>query len=200
METISASKIPPILYILAGPPGVGKSHNWQAFVPLKPLNHDEIAADLKKEGIRNYEEYAEQKIWEQIHENITLGVDFGIELNLGYSKHYGLLRKIYGHCKHYAIHVLLFFTDVDSLCSVRATEREKAGGQEVEPAAIEEMRCNTIGLLKKNIAMFSYVSFIDVTYNSVELVYSGYYPNRNHEFVNDVLPNWVSTNFPEIAI
>jgi len=202
METISASKIPPILYIVARPPGVGKSTDAQEFVPysVSALNHDEIEAEYKKMNVTDYEEKANQKMWSSIHENIALGIDFGIELNLGTDDQYGLLKKIHGYCEHYEIHILLLFTDIYHLCISRAEARARSGGHEVEPAVIEDIRYNTLRLLKKNIAIVSHVTFIHVTYNSVELVCSGYYPTGKHEFIHDVLPNWVTANFPEIAI
>ena len=201
METISASKTPPILYVVAGPPGVGKSTNGEVFVPypVKVLNHDGIEAEYKKSNIPDYAKRANEKMWSSIHENIALGIDFGIELNLGTEDQYGLLRRTHNYCTHYQVHMLLFFTDIYSLCTNRAEVRARAGGHEVEPLIIQDMLFNTIGLLRKNIASIDHLTFIDVTYNSVELVYSGYYPTRNHEFVSDVLPNWVTTNFPEIS-
>ncbi|MBB3837275.1 putative ABC-type ATPase [Runella defluvii] len=191
----------PILYIIAGPPGIGKSTNGQFFIPyqIKVLNHDEIEAEFKKMGILNYEERANQRIWELIHDNIALNTGFGIELNLGTNNQYGLLKRIHGYCPHYEIHVLLFFTDFYQICLNRAAIRANSGGHEVEPAVIRDMCYNTIGLLRKNIAQFKHITLINVTYNSLELVYSGYYPNQVHEFSHHILPNWIVKNFPEIG-
>jgi predicted ABC-type ATPase len=46
-----------ILYIIAGPPGVGKSTIGQVFVPshVNVLNHDDIEAEYKKMGIEAYQ-------------------------------------------------------------------------------------------------------------------------------------------------
>lgn len=194
--------ISPILYIVAGPPGIGKSTNAWNFIPdtVSVLNHDEIEANFKRIGVRNYEEQANQKMWSSIQENISLGIDFGIELNLGTDEQYGLLKRIHGFCTHYEIRVLLFFTDIYYLCFDRAEKRAKSGGHEVEPSAIEYMRENTIRLLRKNIDKFKHITLINVTLKSVpELVYSGYYPTHEHEFMQMPLPDWVLKNFPEIV-
>lgn len=198
MEKVSKFSI---LYLIAGPPGVGKSTIGQMFVPshVNVLNHDDIETEYKKMGIDVYEELANQKMWEQIHGNIALGIDFGIELNLGSENQYGLLKKIHGYCKHYQIYVLLFFTDIYQLCVDRAQMRAKSGGHKVEGNVIKYMYDNTIQLLKTNINMFSHTTFINITYNSFELVYSGYYPIHNHEFVQMPLPTWILENFPEIV-
>ena len=192
---------PPILYVVAGPPGVGKSTYAKIFIPdsVSVLNHDEIKAEFEKMNMKDYSKQAEQKMWSLIQENSTLGIDFGVELNLGFENHYLGLKKIHGYCSHYEIHLLLFFTDIYNLCFDRAIRRATAGGHEVEPAAIADMLQDTIRLLRKNIGMFRHVTFINVTYNTEELVYSGYYPTQTHEFVQYPLPIWVVQNFPELV-
>ncbi len=142
MEVIFDSNVPPTLYIIAGPPGIGKSTNAQIFIPnqVNILNHDGIETEYKKMGILEYEEQANQKMWSLIQANIALNIDFGIELNLGYASHYGGLKKIHGLCEHYEIYVILFFTDSESLCLNRAAQRGRSGGHRVEPTVVEDMR------------------------------------------------------------
>ena len=57
---------------------------------------------------------------------------------------------------------------------------------------------NTLTLLRQNIGLIAHVQFIDVTYNRIELVYSGYYPANVCEFVTLARPQWVVDRFPEI--
>lgn len=191
----------PILYIIAGPPGVGKSTYGRDFVPypVNVLNHDQIEFGYKEANVPNYQQLANQEMWRLIYESISQDIDFGIELNLGTDDQYGLLRKTHSFCPHYDIHVILLYTSLSQLCLLRASSRADEGGHYVEPAMIDHMYWQTLNLLKQNSSMISYLTLIDVTYNSIELVYAGSYPNH-HDYINHTLPMWVMKNFPKIQI
>jgi predicted ABC-type ATPase len=194
----------PTIYIIAGPPGVGKSSNGLAFVStdLPVLNHDHIKADYKRQQIPDYGPKSNVKAWEFIKEKAKSGVDFGIELNLGFVHHYDLLTQIPHQNAPYSIHVLLFFTDELQLCIDRAHQRFKNGGHYVAEEIVREMYVQTLPLLKENISLFGHVQFFDVSSENLipELVYSGYYPTANHEFIHPVLPKWVSHYFTKITV
>jgi predicted ABC-type ATPase len=190
----------PIIYIIAGPPGVGKSTNTKKVLPelIQTLNHDKLNAEYKYRQVIDYEERANLRANAFIKENLLLKADFGIELNLGSDGHYDFLRWVKKFHYHYQIHVILFFTNDLQLCLDRALLREQAGGHSVEPAVIRRMYQNTFGLLRQNITLVAHLQFIDVTYNRTELVYSGYYPAKTAEFAQIKLPQWLTEHFPEI--
>jgi len=190
----------PILYIIAGPPGVGKSTNSEDIVPpsIPILNHDKLNAEYKYRQVADYEERANLRANAFIKENLLQKADFGVELNLGSDGHYDFLRWVKKFYPHYQIHVILFFTNDLQLCLDRALLREQAGGHSVEPDVIKRMYQNTLGLLRQNITLLAHLQFIDVTYNRTELVYSGYYPAGISEFTHFTLPLWLTDHFPEI--
>lgn len=182
----------PILYIIAGPPGVGKSTNSEDILPpsIPVLNHDKLNAEYKYRQVIDYEERANLRANAFIKESLLQKADFGIELNLGSDGHYDFLRWIKKFYPHYQIHVILFFTNDLQLCLDRALLREQA--------VIRRMYQNTLGLLRQNITLVAHLQLIDVTYNLAELVYSGYYPTQIGEFTHDSLPQWLTDYFPEI--
>lgn len=190
----------PILYIIAGPPGVGKSTNSEDIVPpsILVLNHDKLNTEYKYRQIADYEERANLRANAFIKENLSQKTDFGVELNLGSDSHYDFLRWVKQFYPHYQIHVILFFTNDLQLCLDRALLREQTGGHSVEPAVIKRMYQNTLTLMRQNIGLIAHVQFMDVNYNRMELVYSGYYPAKVCEFVTLARPQWVVDRFPEI--
>lgn len=190
----------PIIYIIAGPPGIGKSTNTKKVLPelIQTLNHDKLHAEYKYRQVIDYEERANLRANAFIKEKLLLKADFGVELNLGSDGHYDFLRWVKKFHPHYSIHVILFFTNNLQLCLDRALLREQAGGHSVEPAVIRRMYQNTLGLLRRNITLVAHLQLIDATYNRTELVYSGYYPAKTTEFTQTALPQWLTDHFPEI--
>lgn len=192
----------PILYIIAGPPGIGKTTNAALFVGHEIIveNSDVTAIALKNQGEANYQEIAFEQLRIKAENNCKLNIHFGIELNLGCQiPHYSYAR--YWHQKYqYDLRVTLFYTDDVGLCVNRALERQQAGGHRVAESVILDMHAQTIPLLRKNIHLISHLQFVNVINEGVELVYSGYYPTNFHEFINPILPDWVTRNFPEIQL
>ena len=190
----------PIVYIIAGPPGIGKSTNTKKVLPesIQTLNHDKLNAEYKYRQVADYEERANLRANAFIKEKLLQKSDFGVELNLGSDNHYDFLRWTKKFHPHYHIHVILFFTNDLQLCLDRALLREQAGGHSVEPAVIRRMYQHTLGLLRQNITLIAHLQLIDVTYNRTELVYSGYYPAKVNEFTHLILPQWLTEYFPEI--
>jgi predicted ABC-type ATPase len=190
----------PVLHIIAGPPGIGKTTNAGIFIDERIFieNSDVAAVALKNQGDEDYQEIAFEQLRVNAEANCKRGIDFGIELNLGYQiPHYSYINH-WRNKYSYDLDVTLFFTDSVALCIDRAHQREKYGGHRVAEKIIVDMYVQTLPLLRKNINTITHLQFINVTYNAVELVYFGYYPTGDHEFISPVLPNWVSQNFPEL--
>lgn len=192
----------PTLYIIAGPPGVGKSTDGGSFTPssIETLNHDKLNTEYKNRAIPDYEDRANLKANSFIKEKLAQKADFGVELNLGSEGHYGFLQYIRQHHALYKIHVLLFFTDDLNLCLDRALLREKSGGHQVAPEIIKRMYQDTLPLLRRHIKLIDNLLFINVDYDAVELVYAGYYPKNQKDYLHRSVPLWLMNHFPEIFI
>jgi predicted ABC-type ATPase len=172
------------IYIIAGPPGVGKSTSSLRFIPsnVTIIDQDLAAYQYRKEGFADYKHLASLNSNEKIKSYLFEDKSFALELNLGFQSHYDYLKSIAYFNPENKIHLILYFTDMVSLCIKRADFRYKNGGHLVEAAIVTEMYENTIPLLKSHIDIFTTKSFIDVT----------------EEFVNPVtlnnIPNWLKDN------
>jgi len=174
------------IYLIAGPPGIGKSTNAVELIPsgIPIIDQDLAAYQYKKQGFSDYQDIASLNTRQHIREFLFNKEDFALELNLGFHSHYSYLRSIASVDWSNTIHLLLFFTDDINLCLNRAKVRHLNGGHEVKPDVIEEMYYSTIPLFLQNKALFSKVSLIDVTYTDlIELTTD-----------SDSLPAWVHQN------
>jgi predicted ABC-type ATPase len=189
------------LYIIAGPPGIGKSTNGSDYIlnyAGEILNHDKLLLYYKNKGIIDYADISNLRANEFIKEQLTLHNDFGIELNLGYDTHYDFIRYVRKNFPNYLINITMFFTDDVQLCIDRTIFRKESGGHHVETRIVREMYNNTIPLLRENIRIVNQLQFVNVDAISIEMVYEGYYPSHKHRFIDINLPKWLIDNFPEI--
>ena len=174
------------IYVIAGPPGIGKSTNANELIPagIPIIDQDLAGYQYKKKGFIDYQDLASIRSNQQIKEYLFSGQDFALELNLGFVSHYDYLKSIAFFDRRNQINLLLFFTDDINLCLDRAAVRYRSGGHEVRPEIIEEMYANTLPLFAENSTLFRSVRLIDMTGITVT-EYARY---------SDGLPNWIPAN------
>ena len=174
------------IYLIAGPPGIGKSTNSVELIPAQvPIIDQDLAAyQYKKQGFTDYQDIASLTSNQRIREFLFNNHDFALELNLGFESHYAYLRSIANFDPANVIHLLLFFTDNLSLCLNRARVRYQNGGHEVKPPVIEEMYHNTITLFHQHKSLFNHIILVDITYTSLTVLTPE----------TDPLPDWVLQN------
>lgn len=160
------------IYIIAGPPGIGKSTNSLKVLPRKTtiIDHDLAAYQYKKEGFADYTQLAIMSGNQEIKDNLFGKTDFALELNLGFLSHYDYLKSIAYVDPSNKTHLILFFCDSIDLCLFRANLRHKRGGHLVKPEIVTEMYENTIPLLKNHLKIFQSIKFIDVTNEGFSIV------------------------------
>ena len=172
------------IYLIAGPPGIGKSTYGRELIPnhVPIVDHDLAAYQYKKKGVADYSELASLKANQFIDFCIKNGDDFALELNLGYQSHYDYVGGLAVARRNILIHLILFFTDHVELCLLRAKVRHQSGGHLVEPDVIRTMYRDTIPLFKKHRRLFASVSLISATDLEIE------------EVTESNIPDWVLVN------
>lgn len=152
------------VYIIAGPPGIGKSTSGRDFIPegMDILDADLIIHRYRQEGLSDYWEVGNRVYEYLLHRALVSRKDFALELNLGFQSHYDHLIKVKSYSLSNRIEVVLFHTDDLQLCLDRARIRHENGLHLVEPETVREMYRNTIPLLKKNMGLVSALSCVDV--------------------------------------
>ena len=174
------------IYVVAGPPGIGKSTNAGEFIPVGvPIIDQDLAGyQYKKQGFSDYQDLASLRTNQRIKDYLLTGQDFALELNLGFESHYKYLKSIAYFDRGNRLDLLLFFTDDLTLCLDRAALRYVNGGHEVKPEVVKEMYVNTLPLFIANKAMF----------HSVRLVDCSGFALVDHSRKSNMLPNWITAN------
>lgn len=189
----------PVFHVIAGPPGIGKSTEGRYFIDsdIEILNHDILLLNYKSKNEVDYENLSNLRANQFINEQLNQNKSFGIELNLGYDNHYEILKFIKQSFPNYQTYITLFFTDIIDICLARAVLRYESGGHFVEKRIIQEMYKNTIPLLQKYSNLIDNIKLIDVGNEGGQLCFD---LNKidNKLFVATSLPNWITSNFPNI--
>lgn len=180
------------IYIIAGPPGVGKSTSGGSVVPndLIILDPDQIANKYKTEGFDDYKDIGNLKFNDLVKKQLFTGNDFVIELNLGFQTHYDFVKSLKSFNNENTLEVILFYTDDINLCYQRAQIRYQSGLHYVDPNIIEQMYENTMPLLLKHISLVSKIIAVDVTGYDIPNICFEFNEATNQLVIKDNLPNW----------
>ena len=139
----------PVLYILAGPNGIGKTSSFYDFVPqnFTFINADDIAKQLReKSGDMNIQEIANGEATSQMNQLIAKKASFGFETNLADNETWKFIENI--QLIGYQIVIDFFCTDTIQICINRVNNRVKEGGHFVRPDIIKMRYENGLKLLK----------------------------------------------------
>lgn len=139
----------PILYVIAGPNGIGKTTSDFDLVPgnIPVINSDEIAAEIKRSGQSNIntQEIANGKATELMEGYLNQRSSLGFETNLCDVETWKFLLGI--QTLGYQLHVIYISTsDLDVLNS-RIETRVKLGGHFVLPEIVRERYLAGLNLL-----------------------------------------------------
>ncbi|MFI5160496.1 MAG: hypothetical protein ACHQHN_04425 [Sphingobacteriales bacterium] len=181
------------IYIVAGPPGIGKSTYGELFVPenLEIIKMDEIAEMNKAFHYKLHRELAISKFLNTIKYNLENNIDFAFEVNLGKQHHYEFALDAKHAREGNKLNVILFFTDDLAMCQERAAARFKNGKHEVNPDVLEIMYRNTIPLLKEYFQHIDDLMLVDVSRDQKPTVMAGYVKNEGYIECQGQAPNWI---------
>jgi len=114
------------IFIIAGPPGIGKSTSGVDFIPenLTILDPDQIAQRYREQGFKDYKDIGNLRFNDLVKKELFAGSDFGIEINLGFQSHYDFVKSVKNfNPQRNTVKVVLFHTDDIDLCFQRARIR-----------------------------------------------------------------------------
>lgn len=179
------------IYIIAGPPGIGKSTRGHQFIPedLDIVNEDEVRFKYKDAGFVDYNEYSIHRVRDIIKRKLIRNEDFALELNLGYPHQYDYALAMKAFNRENKLNVVLFFTDDLQFCQDRAKIRYESGLHLVKPEVISQMYHNTLPLFKTHFKAIDSAVFLDLgDHNSLTEVAAYFRENNKLElFQNDCI-------------
>jgi predicted ABC-type ATPase len=141
--------MPPVLYVIAGPNGIGKTSSDYDFVPtnIPVINSDEIAAEIKRSGqsIVNTQEVANGKASELMDAYLNQKISFGFETNLCDVETWKSMLEI--QKLGYLIEVIYISTSDLEVLNSRIESRVQLGGHFVLPEVVRERYLAGLNLL-----------------------------------------------------
>ncbi|QIH33794.1 hypothetical protein [Sphingobacterium sp. DR205] len=176
------------IYIIAGPPNIGKSTFGPDFVPegIKILDPDLIVQRYRELGIRS----GYKRFEKMLQHELSANRDFAIELNLGLRKHFDMLRMVKAFHSDNRIEILFFYTDHIDICLARAQAR-KDNQAHRSMETIEDLYIRALPLLKRNLDIFDTLKGVDVRENSIEPEIIFHYQQSSATIeVSKELPRW----------
>lgn len=181
------------VYVIAGPPGIGKSTSGNLFIPdnVDILDADMIAHRYKEQGFRDYKDIGNIRYQDMVRRSLVSREDFAIELNLGFQSHYDFARQIKAFNNENIFHIILYYTDDITICLNRAAERHTAGLHLVSPDTIAEMYDNTFSLLTANFKIADEITFIDVRPFGEPVVCGRWTKPSETIALSQVMPDWM---------
>lgn len=185
-----------MLYILAGPNGIGKTTSFYDFVPqnMTFINADDIAKQLReKSGEVNIQEIANGEATRLMNGLIAKRENFGFETNLADNDTWKFVENI--QLIGYQIVIDFYSIDDVEICINRVFNRVKEGGHFVRPDIVKMRYENGLKLLKY---YFSLPDKLILTNNAdfpIEFLMA-----EKGEIIyrNENLPKWVLSVLPKI--
>lgn len=179
----------PILYILAGPNGIGKTTSAFDIIPanIPIINSDEIAKQVRMAGIVNVntQEYSNREAQRLVKEHLDNRVTFAIETNLADEETWKFLIGV--QKSGYLLHLVFLSTGNLQLLHNRIQERSLRGEHYVRPDIVEERYYTGLKLLRHYIPFPDMVQLID---NTSPLTLVGLKKGGQWQVLMDTPPNW----------
>jgi len=140
-----------ILYVIAGPNGIGKTTSTFDLVPITTpiINSDEIAEAVRNAGLikphTNIQEYSNREAIRIMNGYLEKHSSFAVETNLADIDTWKFLLEI--QKTGYRINLVYLSTDKLELLNSRIEQRTLAGEHYVRPDIVEERYINSLNLL-----------------------------------------------------
>ena len=158
----------PVLYVIAGPNGIGKTTGTFDVVPLNIpiINSDEIAKEIKLTGLIkvNTQEYSNREAVQLMNRHFSTRSSFVIETNLADVDTWKFLLEV--QKTGYTLEVLYISTNETDILNLRIEERHLRGEHYVRPDIVAERYISGLKLLNHYFTKPDKLQLID---NSVKM-------------------------------
>ncbi|MFM9951059.1 MAG: hypothetical protein ACKV1O_24200 [Saprospiraceae bacterium] len=179
----------PVIYVLAGPNGVGKTTLNPYFIPngVAYINADDMARQLRERlGDINVQELANAQALEKMNKYIAKRESFAIETNLADKETWQFLIGVQG--LGYVIHLNFFGVSDVAVCVNRVINRVLQGGHFVHPDIVRMRYEAGLKLLKHYKHIPNRLILTDNTTESVNCVELSFGAILKK---NENLPDWI---------
>jgi predicted ABC-type ATPase len=182
----------PVLYVIAGPNGIGKTTSSFDLVPagIPVINSDEIAKELRLSGRAsvNTQEYSNREAIQLMETHRRRQLSFAIETNLADTETWKFLLEV--QKTGYILYVKYLSTDRLDLLNGRIAERYRQGEHYIRPDIVKERYVNGLNLLNH---YFPKPDFLELIDNSNETTLVAEIAGGRILRKTDPLPDWVKT-------
>ncbi|MEP7127231.1 MAG: zeta toxin family protein [Chitinophagales bacterium] len=202
----------PVLYIITGSNGAGKSSVGPDYIPShlrdSIFDGDKLFMQKRSEfwvnGIKSHKEckklageVVENTFNDLVESSLNANSDFAYEGHFTNDATWGIPQKFKG--AGYNIHLIFFgLTDI-ALSEIRVVGRAKEGGHYVDPLTLASNYYGNLEKLDKYFLDFDSITIIDTS--SIEHI--GLVVLKNGECTSAIasneLPNWFTLNLPTIT-
>lgn len=188
----------PVLYVIAGPNGIGKTTSSYDLVPanIPIINSDEIAKEVRNSGIlannANAQEYGNNEANRLIQDHLEKRASFAMETNLADAITWKFLIAV--QKTDYQLHIIYVSTDDLEILNRRIEGRVKQGDHYVRPDIVKERYLNGLGFLKHYFKIPDHLQLFDnsVTSSLIAEIEFGQIISKSQ-----LLPAWVLTYLGE---
>ena len=180
----------PIIYVVAGPNGIGKTTSSFDLLPknVPLINSDEIAKEAREAGILavNSQEYSNQEASKLVDDHLQERRSFVIETNLADVETWKFLIKV--QQLGYELNVKYISTDKLELLNDRIAERVLLGDHFVRPDIVEQRYIAGLKLLDH---YFDYPDILELFDNSKAMLLVAECRKGQVKLRSEELPTWI---------
>ncbi|MFE2863813.1 MULTISPECIES: hypothetical protein [Sphingobacterium] len=174
------------IYVITGPPYIGKSTCGQYFIPegIKILDPNLFVQSYAELGLKDgYRRFEEQLLGLLSHDE-----DFAVEVNIVNKVHLQMLQDIKALYPENKIEMIFFYTDNMYICQARS-KAKKNSSCDSDPDKITRSYIHTMPLVKRHLNLFSSVKGVDISENHIV-------PETVFKYQDNALGIEVSTSLP----
>lgn len=204
----------PVLYIITGSNGAGKSTVGPYYLPLSiqqsctVFDGDKLfmnkQRDLWKSGIRAHKEakkialaFVEETFDSLVEAALSANIDFVYEGHFTNEATWDIPRRF--KANSYNINMIFFGLNDTDLSELRVIDRTKEGGHYVDPFTVESNFYGNLEKLNQHYGIFNSLQVIDTSETEHKLLCVFMNGEVESAIHSTLLPTWFQNNLPQLT-